>query len=370
MMANSMKICLLEPYYGGSHRRWAEEYKCSSIHRIEILSLPPRHWKWRMHGAAVSFAGMLLESGKSYDLILANDLMDVAVFISLIREAGILTPVATYFHENQVTYPLSPLDTDTETGRDLHYGFINYTTALASKAVFFNSEFHRRSFVEALPGFLGRFPDHQNEETIARIRDKSRTLSLGLDLANLEKHKPEQNHQSGREPLLLWNHRWEFDKCPGEFLDILLALQERDLSFKVALLGQKFEEAEEGIPGKIRQLGDHVIHLGKVDDARAYAKWLWRADILPVTAIQDFFGGSVVEAVYCGCHPVLPRRLAYPEHFGNAPVFYETRAEAIDMLDDLITTGKWKVPSPLAERVKQYDWGRLAPVYDQAMSEI
>jgi len=34
---------------------------------------------------------------------------------------------------------------------------------------------------------------------------------------------------------------------------------------------------------------------------------------LPITSNQDFFGGSVVEAIYCGAYPILPRRLTYPE---------------------------------------------------------
>ncbi|NDV61515.1 DUF3524 domain-containing protein [Puniceicoccales bacterium CK1056] len=370
MNSACLKICLLEPYYGGSHRRWADEYKRFSSHRVDILSLPPRHWKWRMHGAAVSFAGQLIESGERYDLILANDLMDVAVFISLTREAGIESPVASYFHENQISYPLSPSDTDREAGRDLHYGYINYTTALASSAVFFNSEFHRRSFLESLPAFLGRFPDHQNMETIARIEQKSRALPLGMDLHALDQLKPGQDKPVNREPLLLWNHRWEFDKCPQGFMDILLELQNRQIPFKIALLGQKLEEADEGIMEKIKRLGDRVLHLGAVESASDYAHWLWEADILPVTAIQDFFGGSVVEAVYCGCHPVLPNRLAYPEHFADAPVFFETESDAIEMLVDLITSGDWRKPCPLSGQLRQYDWSELAPAYDQAMREI
>ena len=37
------------------------------------------------------------------------------------------------------------------------------------------------------------------------------------------------------------------------------------------------------------------------------------ADILPVTSNQEFFGASVMEAIYCGTKPILPNSLAYPE---------------------------------------------------------
>ena len=57
---------------------------------------------------------------------------------------------------------------------------------------------------------------------------------------------------------------------------------------------------------------------GFVDSFEEYARLLHLADILPVTSQQDFFGGSVVEAIYCNCHPILPNRLAYTDHIPSA----------------------------------------------------
>ena len=31
-----------------------------------------------------------------------------------------------------------------------------------------------------------------------------------------------------------------------------------------------------------------------------------------LTSIQDFFGGSIVEAIYCGCIPLLPESIGLP----------------------------------------------------------
>ena len=39
------------------------------------------------------------------------------------------------------------------------------------------------------------------------------------------------------------------------------------------------------------------------------------SDILPITSNQDFFGGSIIEAMYCETTPLLPKRLTYPELF-------------------------------------------------------
>jgi glycosyltransferase involved in cell wall biosynthesis len=52
---------------------------------------------------------------------------------------------------------------------------------------------------------------------------------------------------------------------------------------------------------------------GYAPDLAAYRAMLRQSDIVVSTAIQEFFGISVIEALYCGCVPVLPQRLSYPE---------------------------------------------------------
>lgn len=141
-----MKILLAEPFFSGSHASWASGYQKHSRHEVDIISLPGRHWKWRMHGGAVSLARALESRKEMPDLLLATDMLDVAVFLGLARKRldGVSTGV--YFHENQLTYPWSPQDRDVKKGRDFHYGFINWTTALAADRLFFNSEYNRAVF--------------------------------------------------------------------------------------------------------------------------------------------------------------------------------------------------------------------------------
>ena len=51
-----MNILIVEPFCTGSHKAWAEGYAQSSKHKVEIISLPGRFWKWRMHGGTVTLA--------------------------------------------------------------------------------------------------------------------------------------------------------------------------------------------------------------------------------------------------------------------------------------------------------------------------
>ncbi len=185
-----MKILLVEPYYTGSHAAWAKGYACHSQHHIDILSLPGRFWKWRMHGGAVTLARKFLNSNAAPDLILATDMLDLTTFLALTRHRTAGIPTTIYFHENQLTYPWSPTDRDIAQKRDKHYGFINYTAALAADSVLFNSGYHLESFLGALPNLLKHFPDYNELNTVKEIQSKSQILTLGLDLQRFDEFGP------------------------------------------------------------------------------------------------------------------------------------------------------------------------------------
>ena len=53
---SNMKILLLEPYYTGSHKQWADGYKHYSNNEIRILKMEGKFWKWRMHGGAITLS--------------------------------------------------------------------------------------------------------------------------------------------------------------------------------------------------------------------------------------------------------------------------------------------------------------------------
>ncbi|RMG66767.1 MAG: DUF3524 domain-containing protein, partial [Bacteroidetes bacterium] len=177
-----MDILLLSPFHGGSHAAWAEEFARHSSHRVELLTLPGRHWKWRMHGAAVTLARRFIRQNQRPDLILATDMLDLTSFLALTRRQAAGLPVALYMHENQLTYPWSADDQYPGLARDRHYAYINYLSGLAADQIFFNSAYHREVWLAGLPGFLRAFPDHRALDTVAEIAAKSEVLPLGLEL--------------------------------------------------------------------------------------------------------------------------------------------------------------------------------------------
>ena len=371
-----MRILLIAPYLTGSHAAWANGYAQHSQHQIDILSLPGRFWKWRMHGGAVTLARKFLTSEVTPDFILVTDMLDLTTFVALTRDKIARIPIAIYFHENQLTYPWSPDDRDIAQQRDKHYGFINYTSALAADAVLFNSNYHQDSFLAALPKLLRHFPDYNELNTVKQIQEKSRVLPLGLDLQRFDQFKfikSDEKIGTTSRPLLIWGHRWEYDKGPEEFFRALMILSECGLDFELAVLGQNFSQKPDVFLIAEKILARHIIQFGYVESFTEYAKWLWRADILPVTSNQDFFGASVVEALYCNCFPLLPKRLAYPHIIPSKyhlQYFYDDFDDLVDRLGEAIINIEQTRQFSLRSVVAQYDWQEQAHAYDGLFLEL
>ena len=361
-----MNILLIEPFFTGSHQRWAEAYQTFSQHNIKILSLPGRHWKWRMYAGAVELAKQLMAlSNYRPDLILATDMLDLTTFLALTRSKTASIPTALYFHENQITYPWSATDPDVALKRANQYGFINYTSALAADCLFFNSPYHQNSFLSALPDFLKQFPDYKGLENIPLLEQKSAVLPLGIDLIAFDAF---QTKRANEPALLLWNHRWEYDKNPESFFKALFRLQEEGIDFQVAVLGTAYKKSPAIFKEAQKRLAKEIVQFGAVQQFAEYAKWLWKADILPVTNKQDFFGQSVVEAIYCNCFPILPTRLAYPMHLPiteHPHHFYQKDEDFYPFLKSIIKNINKIRSQSFQHFVSLYDWRTLVAKYDE-----
>ena len=377
-----MHILIVEPYLAGSHAAWAGEYAERSRHEVAVLGLPGRHWKWRMHGGAITLARILIEGSYAPDLILATDMLDLTTFVALTESRTAGARKVIYFHENQISYPWSAADPDRGHERDVHYGFINLTSALAADTVVFNSRYHRRAFLADLTTFLGAFPDYRETGSVKAIEVKSHVIHLGLDLARFDAHRVER--EAGRPALILWNHRWEYDKNPDGFFRALFQLEDEGLDFEVAVLGEAYAETPPVFDEARSRLSGRIVRIGYAEDFSDYASWLWRADILPVTSIQDFFGASVVQALYCDCCPVLPRRLAYPEHLNvgkdvgvpsptdaaGEQFFYEGFDGLVAMLRKRILNIEQTRKIRTQAFVRRYDWSVMAPRYDDFLEKL
>jgi len=380
-----MNILYLDPFHGGSHAAVAEGYARHSKHDITLLTLLiAGGWRWRMRGAAVTFARQLRErmrgNSSKFDIIITTDMLDLAVFLGLTRDLTAGAPVMLYFHENQLTYPLPPGRT-----RDLTFPWVNYTSALAADTICFNSAFHRRTFLEALPSLTSRFHDHQELDLIGAVAAKARVLPPGIDLSRLDRQGvgswelgvggdssfqlPTPNSQP---PIILWNSRWEYDKGPQAFFAALSELEARGVDFRLIVAGEHIDPNEPHFLAARERLASRMLAWGYAPDLAAYRALLWQADIVVSSAIQEFFGIGVIEAMYSGCVPVLPRRLSYPELLPaeyHEVCLYANDSVLADRLEATIHNLATLRQRDFRSVAARYDWSRMAPVWDQALED-
>lgn len=277
-----------------------------------------------MRHSAVTFAQQLHDQlsderteRPTWDVLFCTDMLGLAEFRGLCPEAVRRLPSIVYFHENQLTYP-----TQKDEERDFHFAYSNMTSALAADSVWFNSNYHRDEFLNALRALLRRMPDFGHEESVDQILEKSEIQHPGIE-------GPAANQAAGRigqeidRPLCIaWASRWEHDKNPELFFAALEELARLGVSFEVNVLGESFRNSPPCFEEARTKLSKHIRHWGFAESRAEYFRILSESDVVVSTARHEFFGISVLEAAAAGCRPLVPRALAYPETLGSNDRFF------------------------------------------------
>jgi glycosyltransferase involved in cell wall biosynthesis len=359
-----MRVFVVSPYHGGSHAAWAEGYQRHSGHEVHLLTMEARFWKWRMFGASLTLADgamALADEVGQPDLILATDMLDLPGFLGRARR-GIGDPtVVLYMHENQLTYPLAH-----GAAEDLTYAFINWQSMEVADAVWWNTAFHRDRVLTELPALLGRFPDHRHSDYLGAVIDRMEVVPVGVEMSDLplfDKTDP---------PLILWNHRWEYDKAPDAMMSALDSVS--DLEWRVAFCGENFRTVPDEFVEARARFSERVIHYGHADRPR-YAALLAEATVALSTARQEFFGISMVEAAGAGCLPLMPDRLSYPEVFPSElhrEVLYQDKVGLAEMLRAALSDADAARAAGLRARdaVQRYRWETVSALYDERLNTL
>lgn len=331
------------------------------------MTLPPRHFKWRMRQASIGLADEAtrhFERGATFDVIWTTSMLDAAELRGLLPAAYRSLPLVVYFHENQLVYPVRKEDE-----RDQHFSLINWASALCADAVWFNSSFNRDSMISGLRRLLKKMPDENSLDSLQRIEERSEIQPLGVI--------PIHRGSKSKGPLhLAWVGRWEHDKRPDRLLSLLESLDARGLEFRVTVLGQSFRS----IPSEFHRLCERfphqLEHIGYVPDRHEYERLLSQCDVVVSTADHEFFGVALLEAVFAGAVPLVPRRLVYPEIYPEACLYDDDDALAETCS---LWFGQKKKEGTLEQLydsldlkrlVEKYDFERRARALDEALTGV
>lgn len=244
---------------------------------------------------------------KDYDGIIVSGMLRLSDLKALGGKN--FPPVLVYFHETQITYPL-PLNGRKPKGPD--HSLSDISTALCADLIAFNSGFHRDAFLKAIPEYMERVPDYPLDSLVGEIEEKSCVIYPGVVFPDPVHERFENRNPS--DPLVIWNHRWSYDKNAPSFFYAAQTLLKSGTDFKLAILGERQGDLVPDIFLKAREtLGQRIVHFGYVPDQASYFRWLEKGSMVVSTALQENFGMAMVEAMGCGCLPLLPDRLSYPE---------------------------------------------------------
>jgi len=349
---SNLKVLVLEPYYGGSHKSFLSGLENLPFN-FEFLTLPARNWKWRMRLAAPYFADQIHDKNGQYDRVLCSSYVDAAALRGLAPAWLKKVPLLTYFHENQFAYPVQ-----VNNERDIHFALTNITTALASDSLAFNSMYNLTSFLQGTENLMKHSTDLRLRNPVEIIRAKSRILPPGTDFSNIDSmEEPQRNGP----PVILWNHRWEHDKNPDLFFNTLFKLDDEGTDFKLVVLGQSFENRPPIFEEARKRLSHKILHFGYAETDRDYACWLRKSDIAVSTALHEFFGIAVIEAVRAGCTPLLPDRLSYPELFPEKYLFSD--AGFYERLKITLSEHKRLSGTQTRDLTDSYSWENLQKPY-------
>ncbi|ARN75457.1 tRNA-queuosine alpha-mannosyltransferase domain-containing protein [Oceanicoccus sagamiensis] len=364
-----MKILLLSAYDAASHRHWCEVLEQHfDQDQWTVLRLPARYFSWRVRGNSLSWAFSERDIlSQEYDLLIATSMVDLSSLRGFVPSLASI-PTLVYFHENQFAYPASQ-----QQHSSIEPQILNLYTALAADRVVFNSDYNRQTFLSGVGALLKKMPDQVPPGLMERLAPISDILPVPLRFPELKAAR------DIKAPLqVLWNHRWEYDKAPERLFAAIKRVLGAGVKIELHIVGQQFRQLppvfaemeaylRESYPGALK-------HWGFIEDSAAYQQLLSSCDIALSTALHDFQGMAVLEAVAAGCIPLLPNRLCYSEWFADTylyPGLEDVEQEADALASQLSELARLKeiAQLPSAPSVERFSIACLGQQYSQAFAE-
>eukprot|EP01083_Nonionella_stella_P017588 49198_1 len=420
-----------------SHGYWSRTYQKYSNHTVSTMSIKGSYFKWRMQASAISFAKTFihtfidatstcdecsnndipnqipiqcdLKTDECPHIIIIDDMIDLNLFSTIISsyiethniDMKHSIKYIYFMHENQLTIPWKSNDRDID--KSWMYGLQNFKCMLGAHQIWWNSNYHANAFFTHLPKVIkNKSSDDWTAITmISYAQQKSKSdMYIPMDLNRIDeicsnmKHKIIDKRRQIKEPIILWNARWEADKNPSLFLYALRHIKQIKAinAFKLVVLGENFsyskgskhsQNSQSVFDVIYEEFKDCILQFGYVESYREYILWLNVSDILIMTSAHEFFGISLMESMYCQTIPILPNNLVYVEHFECMnepyPYFYnhKSKGDLVKTLIDILQkiNGKQNhklmdIKRTCKQVASKYSAGKICKVYDATINDL
>ncbi|XP_073503339.1 tRNA-queuosine alpha-mannosyltransferase isoform X2 [Phyllobates terribilis] len=389
-----MSVLLIEAFYGGSHKQLMDLLNGEIVGCV-LYSLPAKKWHWRARTATLHFMQAVPPSdsyrilftssvlnlaelvalrpdlGKlrkvlyfhenqlvypvrknqdrdfqyGYNQILSCLVADMVVFNSSFNMESFLTSISKFLKLIPDHRPKNLEQIIRPKCRVLHFPIrfpdvsrflpehkkISMECLVHHKKVDIHSQNENAKVSATVFGQVEEQMTQPWKESINLMIPPVESLSVDDGQAISEPSTSNFTAESPRPLHIVWPHRWEHDKDPETFFEIMMKLKDQGLPFCLSVLGETFTDVPEIFSEARISLGSAVLHWGFLPSKDEYFRVLCAADVVISTAKHEFFGVAILEAVHCGCYPLCPKALVYPEIF-PAEYLYSTPEQLLKKL--------------------------------------
>jgi hypothetical protein len=338
-MRAQLDILALEPFYGGVRRAMLSAVMRCSRHRWTLLKLPPRRMERRLAASANWFAEQLGRHFSGHvDVLYTSEALNLANLYHLVPDLA-SRPSVVYFHENNLPAPNAresgPLD------------LVNLNTATAASEVWFNSNYHLKTFLERGSALVKRHPELMSHNPMVAITAKARLVTPPLDLGYVSEVRG-AFPTPARQPHTIFVETRDADvPLLNRALQLLAASGEK---FRLITVGPVKELANEWERKTIREIDEPAQVLGMMESNVLLS--------VKPKATSDYL---CIRGMLAGCRPIAPAEGVYPELFPESlhtTSLYDASdpADLARKLSDALEFGGWASQAP--------DWRKVFRPFD------
>ncbi|XP_044525828.1 glycosyltransferase-like domain-containing protein 1 isoform X3 [Gracilinanus agilis] len=337
-----MSTLIIEAFYGGSHKQLVDLLQ-EEIEDCVLYTLPAKKWHWRARTSALYFSQNVPVSD-NYRILFASSVLNLTELTALRPDLGKLKKVL-YFHENQLVYPVQKCQE-----RDFQYGYNQILSCLVADVVVFNSAFNMESFLTSIGKFMKLIPDHRPKNLESIIRPKCQVLYFPIKFPDVSRFMPEHKMTHFKKTFGLKGNEDDTPLTGLPFqqkIRVMESLMKNShLNFESGLcevqsgshttqrdsLSNPLAKLEEANKTSLSKNSDPCQEEDKQHETFNLCNILSGTDehLRPLHIVWPH---RWLEAVYCGCYPLCPKDLVYPEIF-PAEYLYSTPEQLFKRLQN------------------------------------
>ncbi|XP_054199915.1 tRNA-queuosine alpha-mannosyltransferase isoform X8 [Homo sapiens] len=371
-----MSILIIEAFYGGSHKQLVDLLQ-EELGDCVVYTLPAKKWHWRARTSALYFS-QTIPISEHYRTLFASSVLNLTELAALRPDLGKLKKIL-YFHENQLIYPVKKCQE-----RDFQYGYNQILSCLVADVVVFNSVFNMESFLTSMGKFMKLIPDHRPKDLESIIRPKCQVIYFPIRFPDVSSTSTRvgTGKEKGSVQTCAYLHSHVIELMPGQhkhsvqfyrkasFTPSVRFMPKHKTTHLKKMLGLKgnggavlsmalpFQPEQRDSEDLLKNFNSECdTHCGLDTARQEYLGNSLRqeSDLKKSTSSDnssshhgenkqnltvdpcDILGGvdnqqrllhivwphRWLEAVYCGCYPLCPKDLVYPEIF-PAEYLYST----------------------------------------------